>query len=221
MGTHVGAVPLTVWLGTRHKQTHTSLKCGNRGIYSHAICSSACSFDEMFYFSLCIYKLYSQKQATQCMQTKAACKPWLHANHGWPTLIPYDVRIISDGLNRAENTQIWWGWVKIGEKWSTNEKLGLIFWGKVQDGIRSMPLYRCFQRANFDTPHGHHEFRMQFWPTRTDSHAVSHFKELCCKGGSLGASIASCWREPSVCCCIIFRCLRLPSRSCSLQGLVS
>ena len=41
-----------------------------------------------------------------------------------------------------------------------------------------MPLYRCFQRANFDTPHGHHEFRMQFWPTRTDSHAVSHFKEL-------------------------------------------
>ena len=61
---------------------HTSLKCGNRGIYSHAICSSACSFDEFFYFSLCIYKLYSQKQATQCMQTKAACKPWLHANHG-------------------------------------------------------------------------------------------------------------------------------------------
>ena len=119
----------------------------------------------MFYFSLCIYKLYSQKQATQCMQTKAACKPWLHANHGWPTLIPYDVRIISDGLKQAENTQIWWGWVKMGEKWSTNEKWGLIFWGKVQNGIRSMPLYRCFQRANFDTPHGHHEFRMQFWPT--------------------------------------------------------
>ena len=112
------------------------------------------------------------------MQTKAACKPWLHANHGWPTLIPYDVRIISDGLKQAKNTPIWWGWVKMGEKWSTNEKLGLIFWGKVQDGIRSMPLYRCFQRANFDTPHGHHEFRMQFWPTRTDSHAVSHFKEL-------------------------------------------
>ena len=132
----------------------------------------------MFYFSLCIYKLYSQKQATQCMQTKAACKPWLHANHGWPTLIPYDVRIISDGLNRAENTQIWWGWVKMGEKWSTNEKWGLIFWGKVQNGIRSMPLYRCFQRANFDTAHGHHEFCMQFWPTRTDSHAVTHFKEL-------------------------------------------
>ena len=109
----------------------------------------------------------------------AACKPWLHANHGWPTLIPYDVRIISDGLNRAENTQIWWGWVKMGEKWSTNEKWGLIFSGKVQNGIRSMPLYRCFQCANFDTPHGHHEFCMQFWPTRTDSHAVSHFKELC------------------------------------------
>jgi len=112
------------------------------------------------------------------MQTKTAYKPWLHANHGWPTLIPYGVRIISDGLNRAENTKIWWGWVKMCEIWSTNEKLGLIFWGKVQDGIRSMPLYRCFQRANFDTPHGHHEFCMQFWPTRTDSHTVSHFKEL-------------------------------------------
>ena len=68
--------------------------------------------------------------------------------------------------------------MKMGEKWSTNEKWRLIFWGKVQNGIRSTPMYRCFQRANFDTPHGHHEFRMQFWPTRTDSHAVSHFKEL-------------------------------------------
>ena len=31
------------------------------------------------------------------MQTKAACKPWLHTNHGWPTLIPYDVIFFFDG----------------------------------------------------------------------------------------------------------------------------
>ena len=30
--------------------TRTSLKFGNRGIYSHAICSSACSFDENVLF---------------------------------------------------------------------------------------------------------------------------------------------------------------------------
>ena len=112
------------------------------------------------------------------MQTKAACIPWLHANHGWPTLIPYIVVIISDGIKRAENTQIWWGWVKIGEKLPKNDKRGLIFWGKVQNSRRSTPINRCFQPANFDTPHGHHEFCMQFWPTRTDSHAVLHFKEL-------------------------------------------
>ena len=41
------------------------------------------------------------------------------------------------------------------------------------------PLYRCFQCANFDTPHSHHDFCMHFWPTKTDSHAVSHFMELC------------------------------------------
>ena len=59
------------------------------------------------------------------------------------------------------------------------KKWGLIFWGKVQNGIRSTPFYRCFQCANFDIPHGHHVFCMRFWPTDTDSHAVSHFMELC------------------------------------------
>ena len=49
----------------------------------------------------------------------------------------------------------------------------------MQNSIRPTPLYKCFQSANFDKPHGHHEFCMQFWPTQTDSHAVSHFKELC------------------------------------------
>ena len=57
--------------------------------------------------------------------------------------------------------------------------LGFIFWGRVHNGIRSPPWYRCFQRANFDTPHGHHEFCMRFWPAETDSHAVLHFMELC------------------------------------------
>ena len=56
---------------------------------------------------------------------------------------------------------------------------GLIFRGKVRNCTKSTPLYRCFQRANFDTPHGHHEFCMQFRPAETDSHAVSHFMELC------------------------------------------
>ena len=69
--------------------------------------------------------------------------------------------------------------VLLCENRQNNEKWGIIFWGKVQNGIRSTPLYRCFQRANFDTPHGHHEFCMQFWPAETDSHAVSHFMELC------------------------------------------
>ena len=32
-------------------RVRTSLKFGNRGIYSHAIWSSACSFDEILYFS--------------------------------------------------------------------------------------------------------------------------------------------------------------------------
>ena len=68
--------------------------------------------------------------------------------------------------------------MKIGEKWQNNEKWGIIFWGKVQIGIRSTPLYRCFQRANFDTPHGHYEFSMQFWPTKTEFHAVLHLMEL-------------------------------------------
>jgi len=98
----------------------------------------------------------------------AAYKPWM--TH---TLFPYDVIFISDGKNTVENTQIWWCCVKIGEKW------GIISGGKVQNGKRSTPLYRCFQRANFDTPHGHHEFCMRFWPAETDSHAVSHFMELC------------------------------------------
>ena len=72
--------------------------------------------------------------------------------------------------------------MKIGEKLPKNDKRGLIFWGKVQNGRRSTPINRCFQPANFDTPHGHHEFCMQFWPAETDSHAVSHFMELCMGG---------------------------------------
>ena len=52
------------------------------------------------------------------------------------------------------------------ENRQNNEKWGIIFWGKVQNGIRSTPLYRCFQHANFDTPHGHHEFCMRFRPTK-------------------------------------------------------
>jgi len=98
----------------------------------------------------------------------AAYKPWM--TH---TLFPYDVIFISDGKNTVENTQIWCCCVKIGEKW------GIISGGKVQNGKRSTPLYRCFQRANFDTPHCHYEFCMRFWPAETDSHAVSHFMELC------------------------------------------
>jgi len=37
------------------------------------------------------------------------------------------VIIISDGEKRAENTQIWWGWVQLGAKLPKNEKWGLIF----------------------------------------------------------------------------------------------
>jgi len=136
------------------------------------ICSSACSYDEILYFSLCIYKLYPVKQATECLQTKAACKLWLHANHGWPPLSPYGVILISDGKKRA-------GLGENSEKWSQKIEMGINLFGKVQNGIRSTPLYRCFQCKNFDTPHGHHKFCMQFWPTQTDSHADSHFKELC------------------------------------------
>ena len=56
------------------------------------------------------------------MQAKAVCKSWLHANNGWPTLIPYDVTIIFDGKKQAGNTQIWWGWVKNGQKMKNGYK---------------------------------------------------------------------------------------------------
>ena len=58
-------------------------------------------------------------------------------------------------------------------------KLGFFFQENIYNGIRIMPLYRCFQRANLDTPHDQRKFRMQFWHMRIDSHAVSHFTELC------------------------------------------
>ena len=88
------------------------------------------------------------------------------------------VILISDGKKRAKNAQIWWGWVKIVKDSPKKIKMRINLLGKVQNGIRSTPLYRCFQRANFDTPHGHHEFCMRFWPAETDSHAVLHFMEL-------------------------------------------
>ena len=58
-------------------------------------------------------------------------------------------------------------------------KLEFFSQGNVHNGIRKVPLYRCFQPANLDTPHDQREFRMQFWRMRMDSHAISHFKELC------------------------------------------
>ena len=57
-------------------------------------------------------------------------------------------------------------------------KLGFFFQENIYNGTRIMPLYRCFQRANLDTPHDQHKFCMQFWRMRIDSHAVSHFTEL-------------------------------------------
>ena len=147
------------------------------------------------------------------MQTKAACKPWLHTNHGWPTLIPYDVIFISDGKKMVENTQIWWCCVKIGEKRQNHEKWGIIFWGKVQNGIRSTPLYRCFQCANFDTPHGRHEFCVQFWPTGTDSHAVSHFKELWQQPAQNPCLLDSCTYQTQ-------NCLRAPNYPISCQWVM-
>ena len=93
----------------------------------------------------------------------ASCKPWLHANHGRPTLNPYGVILISDGKKRAENTQIWWGWVKIVKNGPKKIKMGINLLGKVQNGIRSTPLYRCFQCENFDTPQcGAHTATMNF-----------------------------------------------------------
>ena len=37
-----------------------------------------------------------------------------------------------------------------------------------QNDKRPTPLYRCFQCATFDTPHSHHDFCMQFWPTKSN-----------------------------------------------------
>ena len=121
---------------------------------------------------------------TQYSRLQSACKPKLHVNHGCiqtmddPHSSPMMWYSFLMAKKTVENTQIWWCCVKIGEKWQNNEKWGIISWGKVQNGIRSTPLYMCFQRKIFDAPHGHHEFCMQFWPTETDSHAVSHFREL-------------------------------------------
>ena len=106
----------------------------------------------------------------------AACKPWMTythplwcENHFW---WPKTGRKHLDLVGLSEN-----GW-KMVNKW----KMGINLLGQSAEWYKIKPLYRCFQRANFDTPqHGHHEFCMQFWPTRTDSHAVSHFKELWCK----------------------------------------
>ena len=58
------------------------------------------------------------------------------------------------------------------------KKIGIFSQGNVHNGIRKVSLYRCFQRANLDTPHDQRKFRMQFWHMRIDSHAVSHFTEL-------------------------------------------
>ena len=57
-------------------------------------------------------------------------------------------------------------------------KFGFFFQENIYNGTRIMAFYRCFQRANLDTPHDQCKFHMQFWRMRIDSHAVSHFKEL-------------------------------------------
>ena len=65
-------------------------------------------------------------------------------------------------------------------------KLGFFFQENIYNGTRIMPLYRCFQRANLDTPHDQRKFCMQFWRMRIDSHAVSHFTELCSPPRKIG-----------------------------------
>ena len=51
---------------------HTSLKFGNRGIYSHGICSSACSFDEICTFP----SVFANR--TLHIRLHSACKLWLY-----------------------------------------------------------------------------------------------------------------------------------------------
>ena len=131
----------------------------------HAVLMNFCNFP-------CVFT-----NCTQYSRLHGACKPRLHVNHGCmqTTDDPHSSPMKNwPKTPRFGGTE--WKYVKNGNK--KKEKWGLIFWAKVQNGIRPTPPYRCFQRANFDTPRGHHEFCMQVWPTQTDSHSVLHFKEL-------------------------------------------
>ena len=69
-------------------------------------------------------------------------------------------------------------WLWLSSPAIKKRKLGFFFQENIYNGIRIMPLYRCFQRANLDIPHDQREFCMQFWRMRLDSHAVSHFKGI-------------------------------------------
>ena len=71
-----------------------------------------------------------------------------------------------------------WLWLWLSSPAIKKRKLGFFFQENIYNGTRIMPLYRCFQRANLDTPHDQRKFCMQFWRMRIDSHAVSHFTEL-------------------------------------------
>jgi len=85
-----------------------------------------------------------------CMLSMAACKPWMTythplwcENHFW---WPKTGRKHPDLVGLSEN-----GW-KMVNKW----KMGINLFGQSAEWYKIKPLYRCFQRAIFDTPHGHH-----------------------------------------------------------------
>ena len=119
---------------------------------------------------------------TQCMQIMTACERKLHAVKNCMQnmcigISPEEIFINSSIMDQLISCSSCF--------FSLVMRLRFFSQGNVHIDIGTMPLYRCFKIANLDTPHDQPKFRMQFWHMKMDSHAVSHFMELCCKRSQL------------------------------------
>ena len=76
-----------------------------------------------------------------------------------------DVIFISDGKKTVENTQIWWCWVKIGEKWQ-QWKMGNYLLGQSREWYKINAIVQVLSTRKFWYPTRHHEFCMRLRPTK-------------------------------------------------------